>query len=268
MEHIVSFLKDENRAYNQFNIHITGISYPDPHYYVDRRDSRVYCLEYIMKGEGTVHVDNETIYPSQGDIYILPKGHHHRYYSSPKNPWEKIWMNVHGPLCDLLMNVYHLEGILLIKDFDLYGLFQKFLTTCEQKDVSTSLIFEQCALIYHEILSKISMHLYAAPAGQNEAATAIKEYIDQHIYDKITIQSLSKMACLSPSQVNRIFKKEYAQTPYEYILTQKIETAKLLLTNTNISIKEIAYKLNFADEHYFSNYFKLRTGVSPKNWIK
>jgi AraC-like DNA-binding protein len=264
MEHIISFLNDDSRIPNPFNIELAGISYPDPNYYVDRKVSKIYCLEYILDGEGTVYMDDEVIYPSKGDIYLLPNGHHHRYYSRPDNPWKKIWMNVYGPLCDRLMEVYHLEGVLLVKNLDLSDLFHKFLTICEDKDTGLSIISQRGSLVFHEILSRISMHLYDRPVVKNAAAYKIKEYIDTNIYQKFSINELAKTACLSSSQLNRIFKKEFQQTPYEYILSQKIETAKLLLTNTNISIKQIAYKLSFADEHYFSNCFKERCGTSPK----
>ena len=264
MEHIISFLNDDSKITNPFYIELAGISYPDPNYYVDRKVSKIYCLENILEGEGTVHMDDEVIYPSKGDIYLLPNGHHHRYYSHPDNPWGKIWMNVYGPLCDQLMEVYHLDGVLLVKNLDLSDLFHKFLTICEDKDTGLSIISQRGSLIFHEILSRINMHLYDKPVVKNAAAYKVKEYIDANIYQKFSINVLAKKACLSSSQLNRIFKKEFQQTPYEYILSQKIETAKLLLTNTNISIKQIAYKLSFADEHYFSNCFKERCGISPK----
>lgn len=264
MEHIVSFLNDNNKIPNLFQIELTGISYPDPHYYVERKNSEIYCIEYIIEGGGTVHMDDKTLHPAKGDIYILPKGHHHRYYSSPDNPWKKIWMNVRGTLCDRLMEVYQLEGVILIKNLDLLDLFQKFLTICEDKELGLTIISQKGSLIFHEILSRISMHLYDKPILKNAGAYKVKEYIDANIYEKFSISKLAKIACLSSSQLNRTFKKEFMETPYEYILTQKIETAKLLLSNTNISIKQLAYKLSFADEHYFSNCFKERCKVSPK----
>jgi AraC-like DNA-binding protein len=266
MEHIISFLPDENRTYTQFHIDITGVTYPDPNYVVDRKSSNIYCLEYVINGEGTVQVDDEVFYPSKGDIYILPIGRHHHYYSSHNNPWEKIWMNVYGPLCDVLFQIYHLENVLWIKNLDLYHLFKKNLAICEQKDLSISEVFEQSSLIFHEILAKISMHLYKTPITKNIEAHKVKEYIDKNIYERFTMDDIAKIACLSHSQVNRIYKKEYGITPYDYILTKKIETAKLLLRNTNISIKTIAHKLSFLDEHYFSKIFKAKTGVSPRDY--
>jgi AraC family transcriptional regulator of arabinose operon len=110
------------------------------------------------------------------------------------------------------------------------------------------------------------MHLYEAPITKNIVAHNVKEYIDKNIYERFSMNDIAKIACLSLSQVNRVFKKEYGITPYDYILTKKIETAKLLLMNTNISIKNIAYKLNFLDEHYFSKIFKSRAGLSPRDY--
>jgi AraC-like DNA-binding protein len=268
MEHIISFLYDENRTCNQFNIEMTGITYPDPHYSIDRKCSAINCLEYVMEGEGTIHNGEETLHPSKGDVYILPKGHHHRYYSSTKNPWKKIWMNVDGPLCDALFQVYNLEGVRLIKDLNLYDLFRTFLNICEKKDISVNQVFQQSALVFHEILASIDMHRNALPISKNAAAYQLKDYIDQNIYNKFTMEELAKLVNLSPSQLTRIYKKEFSQTPYDYILTQKIRTAKLLLANTTIPVKQVSYKLNFADEHYFSNIFKERTGTTPSNYRK
>lgn len=268
MEEIQSFVYEEDKLSSRFYVELTGITYPDSHYHIKRKNSPIYCLEYIMEGEGTVNVNNKEFYPQKGDLYILPKGHNHLYYSSPSNPWKKIWMNVYGPLCDALMPLYHLENTVLIRNIDLYPLFLKFLQTCQQKDVLINEIFLQAANIFQEILSRISTHLYTLPQTHHPMAVTVRNYIDANIYNKFTLKELSEIACLSSSQLTRIFKKEYGTTPYEYILTQKIETAKTLLKNTNISVKETAFRLGFADEHYFSNIFKKKCFIPPKEYSK
>lgn len=268
MEEIQSFVFEEDKLSSPFYVELTGITYPDPHYQIERKNSPIFCIEFIIEGEGIVYVDNTPYYPRKGDIYILPPGHNQLYYSSPVNPWKKIWMNVYGPLCDVLIPFYHLESTVLIHNLDLYPLFFKFLQTCRQREAQTNEIFLQASYIFHEILSRISTHLYTIPQSHHPVAIKIRDYIDKNIYNKFSLKELSKIACLSPSQLNRIFKKEYGATPYEYILTQKIETAKTLLTNTNISVKETAYRLNFADEHYFSNIFKKKCGKPPREYTK
>ena len=70
----------------------------------------------------------------------------------------------------------------------------------------------------------------------------------------------------SLSQLNRTFKKYYQVTPYQYLLNLKLEAAKILFTSSHFSIKKIALELGFCDEHYFSNIFRQRVGVTPSKY--
>ena len=68
---------------------------------------------------------------------------------------------------------------------------------------------------------------------------------------------------LSPSQLTRVFQREYGMTPYAYFLSRKLALAQNLLRNSSLPIREIADRLQFTDEHYFSALFRQKTGVSP-----
>lgn len=268
MEHIVSFGEKFSEQNRPFYIEITGITYPDPNYHIRRQKSNIYCFEYVIDGKGVVTVDNRTNYPVKGDIYILPKGSSHDYYSLPNDPFEKIWLNVSGSLCDELIHIYGLTGALIIKHTDdAYPIFKEFLGICENKELSLDEIYRQSSLVFHKLIMKISEYLSDdSEHHQTGIAEEVKSYIDRNIYERINVETIAQSVCLSPSQITRLFKKAYEQTPYDYILSRKIETAKLLLKNTSLSVKEIAYKLNFADEHYFSNVFLQKTGERPKNY--
>ena len=177
-------------------------------------------------------------------------------------------MNVNGAHCDELVRIYGLTGVLTVKKIDeVYPVFKRFLAVCEDKELSIDEVHRRCALIFHELIMIISERL-ASEKGRvvDETAYEIKAFIDRNIYERIGIEDIAGHINLSQSQVNRIFKKSFDVTPYNYILNRKIDTAKLLLKNTSLTVKEIAYKLNFADEHYFSNLFLEKTGVRPKNY--
>ena len=176
-------------------------------------------------------------------------------------------MNVSGTLCDELIHIYGLTGLLVVKQIDVFPIFREFLDICENKSLSLDEIYSQCALVFHKLIMAIANHISSSNARKsNEIANEIKSYIDRNIYEHIGIDSIAQHICLSPSQITRVFKEAFHQTPYDYILSRKISTAKLLLKNTSLSVKEVAYKLNFADEHYFSNVFFKKTGVRPKNF--
>lgn len=267
MEHIISFgetFDDQNRP---FYIEMAGITYPDPNYHITRKNSYIHCFEYVTKGSGIVTVDSQTNYPCQGDLYVLPKGADHDYRSLPENPFEKIWFNVNGTLCDELIYVYGITGTLIVKETNAFPIFREFLDICENKELSLDEIYSQCAIVFHKLMIKLyDSKIFFSDSISNGLASEIKSHIDRNIYERLSIELLSKQVNISSSQVNRVFKKCYGITPYDYILTRKIDTAKLLLKNTSLTVKEIAYKLNFADEHYFSNVFLQKTGVRPKHY--
>ena len=97
-------------------------------------------------------------------------------------------------------------------------------------------------------------------------AESMKEYLNIHISSKFKLEDLCSHISMSESQTIRIFKEAYGITPYAYVLDKKIKLAKDMLINTNLPIKQIAYKLSFADEYYFSNIFKNKVGVSPRKY--
>ena len=94
----------------------------------------------------------------------------------------------------------------------------------------------------------------------------MKEYIGEHISETLSMKTLANLVHLSASRAAVIFKKAYRCTPHQYLLKLKMETAILLLQNTNLSVKEIALKVGYDDPHYFSNSFKQATSLSPTDF--
>ena len=129
-EKLFSFLPDQFPNPEAFFVELTGVTYPDPHYRIDRDRSPVLCLEYVISGQGSVNIGGQSFYPKAGDVYLLPMGLHHRYRSDPHNPWQKIWMNVRGTLCADLLGAYHLGETYHIPSCPLLGLFQEFVSVC------------------------------------------------------------------------------------------------------------------------------------------
>lgn len=92
----------------------------------------------------------------------------------------------------------------------------------------------------------------------------IKDYLESHIYENISIGDLAEHFHVSASYINRIFKKNGADSPISYYNQRKIEEACRLLKNEeNCKIKDISDALGYQNQHYFSKAFKQLTGVSP-----
>ena len=73
-------------------------------------------------------------------------------------------------------------------------------------------------------------------------------------------------ASLSPSHFARLFKQTIGQSPYQFLMTYRIEQAKRMLDKPNILMIDIALHCGFSDQAHFSRTFKKIEGVTPKKY--
>lgn len=91
-------------------------------------------------------------------------------------------------------------------------------------------------------------------------------YIDTHIYEKITLQDLSNLTGNSTVYISTMFKKELNTSFSQYLLKRKIEEAKHLLLYTDYSFQEISTLLTFTSQSHFTQRFKQVTKQTPKEF--
>lgn len=96
----------------------------------------------------------------------------------------------------------------------------------------------------------------------------ILEYIKNKYNRNITNEELGRIIGYHPYYVNRLMLKHTGTTLRQYLINYRIETAKELLTHSSKSISEISDACGFHDPAYFSNQFKLKTGLSPSEYRK
>jgi AraC-like DNA-binding protein len=93
----------------------------------------------------------------------------------------------------------------------------------------------------------------------------VVDYIKNNIHQKLSIDSIAKLAYVSKSNFFKMFKDELGTSPNDFILQERISKAKELLALNN-SIKETAFQTGFSDTNYFTRVFKQLVGVTPKNY--
>ncbi|HIS78036.1 MAG TPA: helix-turn-helix domain-containing protein [Candidatus Caccousia stercoris] len=262
-EKLLSFLPDQFPEPDAFFVELTGITYPDPRYRIDRDRSPVLCLEYVIAGRGHVEVGGRSFDPQAGDVYLLPMGLHHRYRSDPADPWKKIWMNVRGTLCADLLRAYRLGETYHVPACPLLPLFEEFVSVCAGPPADPWELERRCSLLLHDILSRVRASLSILPDSPPGPAEQARELLDRSLYEPVTVDDLAAAVGLSPSQLTRVFSARFGVTPYRYLLSRRLETARLLLRGTALPVREIAFRLCFSDEHYFSSLFRRKTGQTP-----
>ena len=91
----------------------------------------------------------------------------------------------------------------------------------------------------------------------------IHDYIDKHYSTSIKISQFADKYFFSKEYLTRQFKARYHCGIYEYVLQVRMERARDLLLNPDIKIQEIASRVGYSDNNYFSKAFRTYYGVSP-----
>lgn len=87
--------------------------------------------------------------------------------------------------------------------------------------------------------------------------------IERHFKEEKLVNFYASKLNISPNYLNIICKKNLGVSATQLIQQRVLLEAKRLLQSTDLSVKEIAFELAFADHAYFSNFFKSQTGVTP-----
>lgn len=88
-------------------------------------------------------------------------------------------------------------------------------------------------------------------------------YIRKNLCNKLDVDSLSKIACMSRSQFFRSFKQEFGMTPIQFIIKERLKHAKNLLANSQMTIQQISLDAGFDDVNNFIKLFKRSEGITP-----
>jgi len=111
-----------------------------------------------------------------------------------------------------------------------------------------------------------------APAGfargglRPRVQRRVREYIDGNIDQRISVELLAGLANLSVCYFVRAFKQSMGITPHDYLIRQRVERTKQLLSGTDMPLSEIALAAGFADQSHFARRFRQHVGMSPRDY--
>ena len=246
-------------------LHICGTASPDRPYRSERPDSEVCCIQYLESGSEQLSVGEATFAALAGDTCLLPQGLSHTFQCDRRDLCEKHWLHLSGEFPRQLIKLYGLEGVYHFPRLDSSDLFRKLQYYAEHPQGDAA---EKCVALLNELFFRMSDSLYAAVPKQLSPVEKMLRYIEQHETEPIRLEQLAEVCEKSPSQAERLFRKEMEMPIYRYILGRKLELACRLLTETGMPIREIAAYLSFEDEFYFSGLFSRKIGMSPSQYRK
>lgn len=244
-------------------------------YYFDCAKGRTlheYQLLYLTEGEGTfssAHVKDAPIH--QGDLFLLFPGEWHTYHPLQERGWKSYWIGFKGKNMDDRVQagflspekpIYHVGY-----SSNIVRLYEEAMNEAQEEAASVQqtlagivnhLVGVMYSLERNIVLSKDSAHVRII----GQARLRIREALETDL----TIQQLADELGVSYSLFRKLFKEFTGVSPALYQQELKLQRAKELLSTTNMSIKAIAYRLNFDSPDYFSSKFKAKTGLKPSDF--
>lgn len=171
----------------------------------------------------------------------------------------------------LAMNSDQLEVIpeFQIRDPQLEAIGLMLRSEMQQGNVGGRLYIESLAnvlavqLLRKHSASKSHLSVYAGGLPQRQLLQVL-EYIHEHLEQDIKLTDLAGLIGTSQYHFSHLFKQTIGIAPYQYLLQQRIEQAKLLLKQSDRSIMDIALDCGFNSHSHLSKTFRKLTGMTPK----
>ena len=94
----------------------------------------------------------------------------------------------------------------------------------------------------------------------------VKDFIDGHLAEDLSIDTLAAQACLSPYHFARAFKAATGTPPHRYVIERRIAQARMLVAERSLPLPVIAGACGFSSQAHFTRCFKRIVGVTPGAW--
>jgi AraC-like DNA-binding protein/polyhydroxyalkanoate synthesis regulator phasin len=103
---------------------------------------------------------------------------------------------------------------------------------------------------------------------QTHPLSIVTDFIQKHLHEAITVETLAQLAHISKPSLYRHFKEQYALSPIDFINHERLTRAVKIMDSTKKDIQVIAQEVGFNNTSYFIKRFHQRYGVTPKQYVK
>lgn len=251
---------------------------------VHKRVSTDYEIDYYVGGQRKISTNNNHFTVGNGSLvfrrpgdFSISSGAYNCYTltldfsnkkvdeygvydrNNPQNTMQEICTN---PLLDLIPP--HFITRHPTDYVDIYSKLCYNMKNIHSKEANSVLINQLLLLILSDVCHTIYTESDTNP--ESKILTETCKYIEENFHKNITIKELANNVSLSPSYFLKVFKKNANTTPTEYIISIRLSHAKQLLTESNLTIAQIAEMCGFNDASYFSYYFRRCFGIKPSEY--
>ncbi len=238
------------------------------HHYRERKDGiEEYIFIYCTEGSGIINVNKKQYIIHENEAFCIPRFQKHSYYACEDNPWSILWVHIKGEdtIYFPLEESHVVQFISKNSTNRMLFLFELLFSVLERNYNLGNFIYisQVLALILAEAYDR---EKHNTTLEQNKYVTIIVRYMYKHLQENLTLEQISAEFELSKSYLNAIFQKYTQHAPMDFFINLKMKEACKLFRSTDMYIYEVAQKLGYNDQYYFSRIFKKVVGISPREY--
>ncbi len=225
----------------------------DATFAIERTRVQVTDLTYLLSGEMSYLYNDEEILLHAGDAILFPQGSiRERRQTNTPVCYASINVRFSGdadcPLAGHLPGRATADVLPILKAMD------------NARRSASEFSDRQCLSLFSYLYYKLAA---SGLECQSPYIQSIKTYISDHLSEKISLGDIANAVHLTPEYCCSLFKKQTGKTVFDYILDQRMDTAKRLIMLGDMPLRAISAEVGFADYNYFSRAFKRITGLTP-----
>lgn len=230
-----------------------------------------YILHYVVSGKGYYNTPDGSFSLHCGDIFLIRPFTEIEYFPDPEDPWEYRWVNFTGADAEIILSRTDFttdSPVMSCCGEDILPLMEMITDNPGQELYNT---LELTGTLYRllSVLVKRSGNKNAASKrceDRHKCLRAALDYIAANYPLPISVDDIAAAAAVSRSTLFRLFRTELGAAPSDYLIEYRIEQAKKLLSETDISITAAARSAGYENNLYFSRAFRKATGMSPTEY--
>ncbi len=237
----------------------------------ERSGLQSYLFFVVLSGSGALVYEGRKYDLKQNECVFINCRRSYAHMTDSDDLWKLSWCHFYGPSLPSVYDKYCERGGRPVFAPD-EGSFEDIKSVlAELMSIARSSDYMRDMRI-NEILSRLltlimseSWHPESRVSAPKRAGiTNVKEYIDQHYVEKITLDDLSKRFFIDKFYLAKTFRNRFGIPISAYIQSVRITKAKQLLRFSSKTIEEIGCEVGVDNPAYFSRMFKNVEGVSPK----
>lgn len=223
---------------------------------------------YITDGICNININDTTYKGESGSWFFIPPYTPHSYYNDSSLPFSLYY--VHFDLYPKMNLFEQMELNYFVNaspDSDGEQIFRTFSGLCNSNLLCDKLETKACLFhLLREYIRLSGQGNMIVCEKSNEGLHSVLAYINENLRQPISNEELANLCHLHLTHFIRYFKEKVGQTPQRYITHKRIEFAKRLLEQTELSMTEITESVGFYDNSHFSRSFKQVYGISPLHY--